>query len=340
MKNLAYILLLLLLASPVFAQTWDNDARFIPSFTDCLPTTSGGVASNLFDSDLSTETQIQTTGTLECLFDEDTVIRSYMITGDNNPDRSALNWSFEYWNGSAWVVLDAVTNEPGWSVFENRSYSIASPVSASLYRLVVTDVQGSTPRWDVPELRFSEYNVSLDYTKRYSSAGSSVEFTIEAGGFVLVGQWNGELELCSNDSTTLKCRILPPYDSYTLAQFHTDYTTPTDITITTLSNDPFRFDGINVIETIGTASSSSGGNTTITHEHIYYTYDPAGEEANALAQQEANIKDYFTYDEGGEYVQDVAVTYEVRAGDLLIALPLFGLILIQLVNFVVKLWTP
>ncbi|QSQ24510.1 hypothetical protein JY651_06035 [Pyxidicoccus parkwayensis] len=53
--------------------------------------------------------------------------------------RAPRSWTFQGWNGSAWVVLDTRPNETNWAGVERREYVVASPGSYSKYRLNVTD---------------------------------------------------------------------------------------------------------------------------------------------------------------------------------------------------------
>lgn len=49
-------------------------------------------------------------------------------------------WTLEYWDGSSWVVLDTQADVTDWHETEAKTWSIGSPVSAALYRLVITAV--------------------------------------------------------------------------------------------------------------------------------------------------------------------------------------------------------
>ncbi|MFE8602782.1 SBBP repeat-containing protein [Archangium violaceum] len=57
----------------------------------------------------------------------------------NITTRAPKNWTFEGWNGSAWVVLDTRTNQTGWAGHERREFTLASPATYAKYRLNVTD---------------------------------------------------------------------------------------------------------------------------------------------------------------------------------------------------------
>ncbi|MCP3142403.1 SBBP repeat-containing protein [Pyxidicoccus xibeiensis] len=53
--------------------------------------------------------------------------------------RAPKQWTFEGWNGSAWVVLDSRFNQVNWAGHERREYTVASPGAYARYRLNVTD---------------------------------------------------------------------------------------------------------------------------------------------------------------------------------------------------------
>lgn len=63
------------------------------------------------------------------------------------------SWVLEYWTGAAWSTLDTQSNVPAWAGSFN-TYAIASPVSATRYRLNVSAGQsGSALEIDAVELR-------------------------------------------------------------------------------------------------------------------------------------------------------------------------------------------
>ncbi|WPB78396.1 SBBP repeat-containing protein [Archangium violaceum] len=67
-------------------------------------------------------------------------ISRYALTYANGSiiTRAPKSWTFEAWNGTAWVVLDTRTNETGWSN-ERREYAVASPAPYARYRLHFTE---------------------------------------------------------------------------------------------------------------------------------------------------------------------------------------------------------
>jgi hypothetical protein len=68
-------------------------------------------------------------------------ITRYALTYTNGSitTRAPKSFTFEGWNGSAWVVLDTRVNEVGWPGYERREYAVASPGAYRKYRLNVTD---------------------------------------------------------------------------------------------------------------------------------------------------------------------------------------------------------
>ena len=47
-------------------------------------------------------------------------------------------WTFEYWSGASWTVIDTRSGQGAWGSNEYRSFAIASPPFASQYRIVIT----------------------------------------------------------------------------------------------------------------------------------------------------------------------------------------------------------
>lgn len=68
-------------------------------------------------------------------------VREYSIMYNNGhlTSRAPNTWTFEGWDGEAWVQLDAQSGQTGWVGGEERSFEIASPGFYSSYRLHVTE---------------------------------------------------------------------------------------------------------------------------------------------------------------------------------------------------------
>lgn len=77
---------------------------------------------------------------LEIAFFEAETIASYQLACFNASYASYMpeDWLLQYWDGS-WVTLDTVSGETGWGDSEVRTFTVSSPVSATLYRLHFTE---------------------------------------------------------------------------------------------------------------------------------------------------------------------------------------------------------
>jgi hypothetical protein len=83
---------------------------------------------------------------IELAFDRPQLISTY--GWDSGPGfvskQSPSDWTFEGWDGSAWVVLDTQTGETPMSNFEVRTFSISVPGEYSKYRWHITAVSAGT----------------------------------------------------------------------------------------------------------------------------------------------------------------------------------------------------
>ncbi|XXF78814.1 SBBP repeat-containing protein [Myxococcaceae bacterium GXIMD 01537] len=68
------------------------------------------------------------------------LLTRYALTYTNGDitTRAPKEWTFEGWNGSAWVVLDTRTNQTGWTN-ARREYTLATPANYAKFRLNVSD---------------------------------------------------------------------------------------------------------------------------------------------------------------------------------------------------------
>ncbi|QRK05700.1 hypothetical protein JQX13_36970 [Archangium violaceum] len=68
-------------------------------------------------------------------------ITRYAITYSNGSitTREPKDWTFEGWNGSAWVVLDTRPGQTSWLGTERREYSVTTPGAYGKYRVNITD---------------------------------------------------------------------------------------------------------------------------------------------------------------------------------------------------------
>lgn len=79
--------------------------------------------------------------TLEIEYYEAETIAEYALQagpGSFNTTWAPKDFKLQYWNGSAWTDLDTQTNQIAWGFNEIRSFTIASPVSATRYRLNIS----------------------------------------------------------------------------------------------------------------------------------------------------------------------------------------------------------
>lgn len=104
-------------------------------------------------------------------------INKYTIKGRADAsDGSPKNWTFEGWNGSAWVVLDTRTNIT-WTNGEKKTFSCSNETSYTKYRINVTANNGRATL-NIAEIEMIEvsngayiYGVFTDrYMKKLSGA--------------------------------------------------------------------------------------------------------------------------------------------------------------------------
>ena len=107
----------------------------------------GGTAANGFDGSSSTE-WIVNSGTLpkwlRVVFASAQPVRQYGIRARASfaSSDSPRTFTFEGWDGTAWVVLDSRTAETGWSNGLLRRFTLAVPATCTEFRLVVSAGSG------------------------------------------------------------------------------------------------------------------------------------------------------------------------------------------------------
>lgn len=74
---------------------------------------------------------------IEFTMQEAETIREYAILSSYASSYFITAWTFDYWNGSAWVTLDTVSGKSSWAT-SLESFTVDSPVSATRYRLNIT----------------------------------------------------------------------------------------------------------------------------------------------------------------------------------------------------------
>ena len=83
--------------------------------------------------------------TLEYQFAVARVITWYSISPrTSDVTQAPKTWTFEAWNGSAWVVLNTQTNVTGWVAGTKKTFDITNEASYSRYRLNISAASGSS----------------------------------------------------------------------------------------------------------------------------------------------------------------------------------------------------
>lgn len=94
---------------------------------------------------------------VEFEFFEAETIASYQLAAFHGwPNYMPTAWDFDYWTGSAWSTLASESGETGWTDDEVRTYTVGSPVSATKYRLHITDCAAATIQMGIARLRRSD----------------------------------------------------------------------------------------------------------------------------------------------------------------------------------------
>lgn len=70
-------------------------------------------------------------------------------------------WTFEYYNGSTWIVVDTQTLVANWTANESRSYTFSSAASAANWRINTTATQNGTFA-SIAELQMNEVSAYTD----------------------------------------------------------------------------------------------------------------------------------------------------------------------------------
>lgn len=105
----------------------------------------GNTAAEAFDDTAGTKWRGDTAVEwLEYDFGTNKTIRRYTVTADDNADHAPKDWTFEYYNGSSWVVADVVTGETSWGTGEQRSFDVDDSYTAARWRLNITENNGFT----------------------------------------------------------------------------------------------------------------------------------------------------------------------------------------------------
>ncbi len=136
-----------------------------------------GSASNAFDGNPNTywSSNQGMSYDLEYDFPVSTVVNKYTITGNNysGGGDSPRNWTFEAWDGSAWVSLQSISNQVSWANGESRSFNFVNTTPYAKYRLNISANNGGG-------------NTAVAEFKLYDTAGSvaSNGITNASGTFI------------------------------------------------------------------------------------------------------------------------------------------------------------
>lgn len=82
---------------------------------------------------------------LEFTFREAQTIESYQLAQffSSLEAYGPKAWTFDYWTGSAWSTLDSESGHDDWNETTVKTFDVGSPVSATKYRLHITEVVSS-----------------------------------------------------------------------------------------------------------------------------------------------------------------------------------------------------
>jgi hypothetical protein len=95
------------------------------------------------------------------------------------PENMPINWTFEGWNGSAWVVLDTRIGEVSWGNAERRYFEFLNQTAYQSYRINWTAVDGGTTT-TIDELVIHE---SGDTQTAFNLTASSITGINDGTGF-------------------------------------------------------------------------------------------------------------------------------------------------------------
>lgn len=79
---------------------------------------------------------------------------SIRVTSTDPDNRSPKSWTFEGYNGSAWVVLDTQSDVPEWKGQERRLYTFSNGTAYSSYRLNINALQGGATIVSIKAIEF------------------------------------------------------------------------------------------------------------------------------------------------------------------------------------------
>lgn len=82
---------------------------------------------------------------VEITFFEAETIATYELGAFNShvSSRMPKAWTFDYWTGSAWSTLDSESGHDDWTTSGVKTFTVGSPVSATKYRLHITELNNA-----------------------------------------------------------------------------------------------------------------------------------------------------------------------------------------------------
>lgn len=115
-----------------------------PSGTVTCNSEYNGPAWKAFDSDGTTwwASNSSTTGWIAYQFTSNQVVSSYGITNSNLLNQSPTAWTFDGWNGSAWITLDTRSSISWASLYQTQIFTFTNTTGYIQYRLNITNGSG------------------------------------------------------------------------------------------------------------------------------------------------------------------------------------------------------
>lgn len=159
----------------------------------------GYPASQAFDNNNSTDWigTAGAVGTLEYQFVSSKAIRQYTIRADASfPGQSPGTWTFEYHNGSTWVVVDTQSGQT-FTAGQLKTYTFTANVTATRWRINVT--AGGSPL-TIAEMEMME-------VATYTDGATKLAQSFQIGSTTTVDQVKLWLRRVGNPAGTMTLRI-------------------------------------------------------------------------------------------------------------------------------------
>ena len=153
--------------------------------TASASTDTDGAASDAFDNNNATYwgSAGGSSGWLEYDFGTTKTIEQYTVRArSSSASQSPMDWTFEYYNGSSWTVVDTVTGETGWGASEQRVFPVGTANTAQRWRINVTDNDGGG-RVSIAEMEMMEATPPVDgddkLAQSFEVAGSQIVKSVD-----------------------------------------------------------------------------------------------------------------------------------------------------------------